>query len=608
MKKTALTIAGAAAVAGIAAGLLVWNRGGAAAPLAAAQMLPAETLLLAEAPDCRGSMARWPRTALAQLLNEPETVAFLEHPLSRCPMRGVWSNVLERLSQAEVRQGFFALTDIVDNMPHVVCGLAFRPTRRGSMEAIVTQIRAQALAANPSGKSAVIKHRGCEIETFAARNVVVAGVFAGDWYFFGNDVKLLEETLDRFAGMRNAGSGIPRRLSDDPAYSACEAHLPAWADLRFYAKAGAFAEKLLTLSGVDPSQTEWLRKVEAVAGATRMTGLRMHDRIFVLQPGGVQLPGLTRSTLRLTSPNTLFYYAFAPVIPASLPSAQGTPAASSALGAGPLQGLLWGARGFALSLADQGIRVEDFKAAFGPEFAASLDWPASPPGSTGTDEAAPPVFQLAGQVRAAAAARKFTEAFCANWQQEQTNDLTLWRWPIGEPGSTPVIGLTDPFLLAGLSADSLRACAARLKKGGATLADCKAFTDALATVAPPGNTLVYLNTQALFERVYDEFCAMAAIWTTFVPHAGDYVQIKSLPRCEVVSKHLLPIVLTAKQAADGTVLESSGPITLFQTAMALGGITSAAAVPVIEGKATVPRVDTLIETLLSLSRMQERKP
>lgn len=598
MKKTALTIAAAAAITGIAAGLLVWNRGSAAAPIAAAQVLPAETLLVLEAPDCRGSLARWPQTALAHLLSEPETVAFLEHPLSCCPKRALWSHVLEHLNEADIRQGFFALTGISDNMPHVVGGLAFRATRRESMERAVALIRAQAQAANPSGKFETIEHRGCVIETFSAREVTVAAVFAGDWFFFGNDVKLLEATLDRPAGKRSARAANASSLATDPSYAACQARMPANADFRFYAKASPFIEKVLALTGVDRSQTEWLRKIEAVAGATRIVGQRMHDRICVLQPGCPRLPELTRATLRLTSPDTLFYYAFAPAIPDSLPLASAASTPSSVLGAGPLQGLLWGMRGFAQSLTELGVRVEDFKASFGPEFAALLNWPAA---SSGADDAGLPPFHLAGQVRNGAAARKFADTLFASLPRKQTQGVTLWTYP---PPYSPTVALTNDFLLTCFTGDP-NAAVTRLGKKGDSLEASKEFTAAVATVAQPGNTLVYLDTRALLDRTHDWLSCMATIWANFVPHAGDYVQMNRLPSYETVSKHLLPMVLSAKQTGDGALIETSGPITFFQASAALGALTSAAAVPVIEGKATVPRVDTLIETLLSLSQMQE---
>ena len=85
------------------------------------------------------------------------------------------------------------------------------------------------------------------------------------------------------------------------------------------------------------------------------------------------------------------------------------------------------------------------------------------------------------------------------------------------------------------------------------------------------------------------------IWANFVPHAGDYVQMAKLPASETISKHLLPMVLSSRQTSDGWLIESSGSVTFFQVAAAAAAITGAAAVPVIEGKAVVPGLDSLMD-------------
>ena len=595
MKKAISTIAAGVILSLLAVGLLLWKRSGETPSAPVAQWLPSGTILLLELPDWRRTQTRWQQTALHQLIGEPEVAAFLERPRSRIPRGKLWGDPLEHLRLADPHQAFFAVARITDNMPHAVGGFHFRGTRRDEMESLIAKARTQAQTASPTGKSDLIQYRAFEIETFSDKGVTVTGAFANDWYFFGNDVELLKSTLDRFATLKTPGS-----LLDEPAYAKSMVHLPSNPDFRFYAAAAGLVERLLTLSSaagrsLDPGQTAELKKVQAVAGSTRLEDQRMRDTLFVLKPGDLRQPVLTRQTLGLTSRDTIAYYASIPSIPDRLPLPYGPANAASGAGAPPTS-LLGGFQGMLTALGEQGVRMEDFKAAFGPEFAAILNWPAPSPNSL--DESSPPAIELAAQVRDAAVACKFTEALCASWKREQTNGLVFWKWPSGDGGNAPVLGLTDRFLLAGLSAETLKTPAAKLKSTGATLEKSPAFTSALGTVTQPGHTLLYVDAKPLFERVYEWLRPMAMVWANFVPHAGDYVQMAKLPSTEAVSRHLHPMVLAASQNDDGTLIESSGTVTFFQAAAALAGFTGAAAVPVIEGKVTVPGLDALIDTYL----------
>ena len=578
MKKAISAVSTVIVMSGLAAGLLVWKK--AEAPKApVAQWLPSGTVLLVELPDLAWSETRWPQTALHALAQEPEIAAFLERPRSKLPQGKIWADPLEHLRQADLQQGFFSVARIADNMPHMRGGIRFRGTRREAMEAMVAKVRTQAQAASPAGKSDLLRHGSFEIETFSDKGVTVTGAFANDWYFFGNDVGLLKSVLDRFAAPKSPGS-----LVDDALYTRALVHLPADADFRYYASASDIIEKLTALTAASG------RSLDA-AQTTRMEGERMHDTFFVLQPGYARLPELSRKTLALTSPGTLLYYATVPTLPdrVDLPPGGlgGMPGAAG--------GLLGGLQGVLTMLGEQGVRIADFKNAFGPEFAGVLNWPA--PSSDSLDNVSSPSLQISAEVRNPAAARKFTDALCAGWPRENAPGLTLFRFPATD-GTPPVLGLTDRFLLASLGADPVKSAAAKARAGGPTLEQSAGFKAALASVVRPGTTLLYIDTKPLFERVYEWLRPMAMIWANFVPHAGDYVQMARLPSTEVIARHLQPMVVSSSQQPEGTLVESAGTVTFFQAATAVAAITGAAAVPVIQGKINVPRVDNLIDTFL----------
>ena len=591
---------------GIAGGLLVLRQKRTSVTLPVAHLVPSCTTLLIEVPDWHTTQARWGKAAFRQILLEPEVEAFLQRPLSKMPGRAIWDESLELLHEADVRQAFFAVAKVTDNMPHSVGGFGFRGTRRDEVEKVIAKIRARGQAVSPTGKSDLVKYHSFEIESFSGKGVTVAGAFANDWYFFGNDIELLKETLDRFAG-----NFVGRSLADDSAHAKSMAQMPIDADFRFFANASGIAEKILTFSSMagrplDPGQAGGIKKVQAIAGAIRIEEQRMHDTFFVLHLDSAAAPVISRSTLALTSLDTLFYYAFAPEFPRELSLPARLPAISK--GGLPLSGFPAGLLEMIKTFSDQGVRMEDFRAGFEPEFAAFANWPTPLPDGTGICDVSTPAFFIAGKVRNATMAQKFTETLCASAKREEGKGVTYWRLHADDPASAPTVALTKEYVLLGLNQESVKSALSDIKTGKPTLRNAKAFTDALGTVGTPGTSLLYLDARPLFEHVYDVLRPMAMIWANFVPHAGDYVQMAKLPASETISKQLLPMVLSSRQIPEGTVVESSGSLTFFQIGAAMAAVTGAAAVPVIEGKAVVPGVDSLIDKYFPSDPASTRAP
>ncbi len=572
MKKAVLTIVAVGVAGGAAIGLLTWKKRGGSA-LSAAQLVSEETMAFAEFPDFKASGARWRETSLWKIIHEPEVQAFLERPRTQIPTNETWESVKTHLRQADARSAFISLAGIENNMPKVVGGLAFSGPR-GEVEALVAKAKTQAHAASPGGKADLVKYKNFEIESFSDRDITVAGAFAGNWYLVANNIDLLKATLDRFSGETQE-----KALADGEVYRKSLARLSQDPEFRVFAKVDALVDRIVALAAVsgkpvDAAQVEEIRKMKAFAATTRFEGERIRDSYFILSPNAARTPTLSGGTLALTSPETLFYYAFAPVLPEKweAPNAAADPS-----------GFLNALQSISGQLSQQGIGGAEFKAAMGPEFSIISDWPAS---------ALSPTVAITTEVRDAALARKIVETCCAGWNKQEAGDATYWSAPSKEGmfAISPTVALTEKHVLLGIDLAGVKAAVAKTAAGatGKTLATTPTYESALATVAKPGSVLGYVDSKAIFERVYGSLRPAAMMWAAFVPQAATYVDVAKLPTTEPISKHLLPTVFSSSQTEDGFFGESTGTVTFSQGGIGIGALGGAALVPAMQGKMQLP--------------------
>lgn len=549
MRKPPVAIALLAATSLVTGGVL-WFR--AAFPMPdAAELVPSDTLMLADFPDLPATATRWRETDLAGMLNEPELQAFFAKPRARLANHPVWSGLRENVGQIKPRRAFLAVTSLANNMPRAVGGFAFAAQRK-EMESLLAKVRAQAQSASPQGKLEHLLYRQFQIETFSDDGITLAGCFAKNWYFFANDVELLKATLDRFSGQLlksnlAAGSNV---------YRASQSPLPTHADFRLFIQSNALSDKLLAdLSGdsgqlLDSGDAAVLQKIRAVALATRLEGKRIRDTLFLYEPEAALRPKLSGKTLELTSTNTLLYAAMAPVIPddSGAEAKPGIPSSGR-----PLRTLL-------TALAPPPATLSQFKSAFGPEHALLLEWP--------PDDTQPNLF-LALEVRQPEAARKFMETVFRAWSRADEAGISLWALPLNAPMVAqihPAVALTAHHAMAGLSLESLKPFASNATKppaGRGTLAQSPAFLGAISTVGQPQIGVIYLDAKPLFERFYALLRPAALLWGN-LGVGGEIADLTQLPPAETISRHLSPICLSATQTGSGTLMESTGPVTALQ--------------------------------------------
>lgn len=513
-------------------------------------LVPADTVVLLQTPDVMQTRERWKKTALYQIAHEPEIQAFLARPKAKLPKNSNVANRVDRVLRVNPKEAFLAVTSISDRIPKFVGGFSFKG-EKSEVEKLTNELKQKAQAAMPAIKTDLIKYQTTEIETLSADEITIASSFKDNWYFISNNLDLLKATLDRADGKTDGKS-----LRESADYKDSAAKLPANADALFFAQLQSAVDRivlLMTASGqeIDAKQMEELKKVRAISGGLKLDGETIRDAIFLLKPGSHPRPPMAQNARTLTTENTLLYYAGLCTfgdLPQRLPDptldATGVLRLLSALGR---------------ALDEQGLSMKELGEAFGPEVGSALDWPAA---------AAQPSLLLSLDVRDAAKAQKFVEFFTGGqmgmpaWGRQQVDDTQFYAFQTGGlVPVTPTLAMTAKTLVFGLSLDSVKQALERSKKGDFGLSQKAAFRQAEDSVAKPTSSFAYVDTKALFERVYGLGRPLLAMWAAFNPKAGEFVDATKLPSTEAISKHLVPIVFSQSETADGVLTESAGPVT-----------------------------------------------
>lgn len=535
----------------------------------AAELAPAETVFFAHFPDLRRSCERWPKTALAQIWQEPEVQAFLAKPRSAAPEMKVWEQRLAQIVRIEPGEAFVAVTSIEGTQPRFVAGFSFAG-RKSDVEALLAEPRADLKRTWSAGKSDIAMQGRTEIETFTYQDTTVGEAFRDDWYFVSNDVDLLRRTLDATA----AGLGA-KALAANEIFKKSTAHLPAGGDAMIFAQLAPLTERVVSLlvasgQALDPKQVADLKKMQAVAWGTKFEDAQIRDTLFLLSPGQASEAALARSTLVFTGANTFLTYATA------LPATFEMPAPSLALTA-----FVPGFAAMEKGLADKGLKLNDFGKAFGPEFGSVVDW---------AQDSAQPSALLALDVRDAATAKGFVDVFTGGlpgspaWGRKEQDGATIYQSP-ATPGLftiTPSMALTDRFLVIGFSPDAVTTALAQLKTGKAVIVENPAYAEAVKGVGAPTSGFGYLDVKTLFERSYGIMRPFIAMSLAFSPDGAKYLDASKLPSAGAISKHFSPSVYSQSVSADGTLVESVGSLTFNQVLVATVGGAAAAAFPMIE--------------------------
>jgi hypothetical protein len=532
-----------------------------------ADLLPPETVLLAELPNLSRTAERWGQTALQQLWQEPELQAFLEQPRAKLPaLKGsdAWPEIV---AQVRPQQAFFAITNIDGDVPRMIAGFSYLGSR-AAVEQALENPRANFKAAYPAGKAELLTHGGAEIQTYTDAGHVLAEAFRENWYFACNNLELLQATLDRF----DAKPGhAERTLAGQESFQKGFAPLPRDPELALFIQPQTAVQHLQTLvkaSGQLDSlaaSLEELAQVRAFTATSKIEGADFHDSWFVLTPAAAASTPLARHALALTTPETtLFYAARAPELGDLGTEVQKQP-------------LLTGLLGLS-SLADRRIKLPQLSKALGPELAVLLDWPKSdlPTPGIAIDVRDPK------PLRDALDELTKPDAAGVKWERNEADGATLYHAPTAGmllPQIVPSIGVSDRFLTLTFGNPALASRAQKGAASNATVAQAPAFRSATESVGEATDSFGYLHTAALIERAYTALRPVLAMSVAFNPDLSPYIDAGKLPSAEVLAKHLGSTAYVKRTTPEGILSESKGPITYDQTMVSMLAIYGVTAFP-----------------------------
>lgn len=528
-------------------------------------LLPKETLALVHAPDFNRSRAELHQTDLYQIWTEPAVQDFLAKPRSKIPSHEGLGPTLQECEALQIKDAFLAVIAIEHSAWKIVGGFRFTGDPANA-EKITAGWRTKVLGRAPDLNRETVEYQGHQIQSDSAGIVRLSTVLDGQWFFLANDPEQLKPLLDRVDGRINDPNSA---LAADDVFAAASKRMPSSYAALAFARFDRLVQKLMPLTERDANestdQMAAIRQIHSFCAATAFDGGKIRDTIFVGMPKVLDAGGLTRASLSIATKETFLYAAgFLNLTqPVPLPTSPGA------------LGWMGGLQKITDALSSNGITLESWNGAFGPEFSWVGDWPASSHW---------PSIYATLPVRDSEKARKILGVITtadedSAWTHQEKEGALYFstRWGGQLFSLSPTVGLSNRMLVAGADAASVEAALKRSAKGDSELAASKNFQNAERAVPAARQAFTYLDPALLYARIDATLRPMLFMGAAFLPGIADTVDLNKLPPPEVITRHLSPIVMSQNYDKDGYIAESVGPLTFYQTILGLGGLGGAAA-------------------------------
>lgn len=400
-------------------------------------------------------------------------------------------------------------------------------------------------------------------------------------YTFGFDTRVLEEMIERYKSETPTGG-----LSDSIHYKIARAKVSSDYGSLMFLNVETLMSAVKPLMAMIPggqNSFDQMNSYKGVLATTTITPEGMFkEEVYLVMPVAdrpeyMRNPGvLEYKTMPLTSPSTKTYVAgrsgsmvgmYDFVMKQAYKSDPMSQQTVSNLEA------IFAARGINLR--------DDFFATLGEESAFIIDWP--------DDQVKPAVF-LAQQTADAGKLRVTIGKFMGMLQEFAGDGLIIqsttnasgfltYQIPVGGDFAviSPTITVTDEYLFVADSAESLEVARARSLTTGETLSQVDAYNLALSKVPKGGYSSGYVDSKALFTRIYEMVRTYVALMAMLAPpDATGSVDLKKVPETKVIADHLSNSISTDISDQEGiyTVTVSS----LGNQFYLIGGFVAGAAI------------------------------
>lgn len=513
-----------------------------------AAVVPADAVAFIAFPDLVQSGIRWNHTALAKIGAEPTMQAFLERPLGLIGQEGM-DEALGILSRLKPGRIFGAIHTISETGGTGVFGFQFFGTKKDYDEAI-TRFHTEILRIAKGAVRTEVMHGGDTIIQIQSGEYSLFTGSHNSWGFVSNDLTAIQDALDRAAGRSSTPS-----LADSENFRTVREELSKSVEMIWFAETAPILDLLLKVGDaqgatVDASQLEQVRKIAAIGGSLSFSGMDQVERIFMIWTDAPDMPKIDRSGIDFTTPQDILFI-------------EGIQDWSSFASADYQSSLPPEITGF---LTQNGIDLQKLPEVFGNDSVLVANWPSGAMFPT-----ALAAIAIKDRAEVEAITRRLVEKFAPMATISERQGATVFDFPLpGMPLIDPSVGVTDKHLIAALTSSTLNGALNRTP-GQETLASSSAFQSIASYWEKDSQSFMFLDTKTVFERVYNTARPMIIFGAAMSPDLAKIVDIQKLPETETISKHLGPMVMTQHQTPNGWLVESRGPITLYQTCF-LGGL------------------------------------
>jgi hypothetical protein len=521
-----------------------------------ASLVPADAVAYMGLPDLVQSGIRWNQTSLAKIGMEPSIQSFVERPLELLGQEGMDEaiGILNRLKPGRI---YAALYTVSESGATGVFGFQYFGGRKDYDEAI-GRFHDQVTQVSPGSQRTELSHAGDPITQI---QIGQHSVFTGShrsWAFISNDLIAIQGAMDRASGRVPSPS-----LADSENFRTVRAELSKSAEWIWYVSTTPLLDLLLGAGEavdavVNPAQLEQARKISAVGGSLSFDGANQVERIFLLWKDVPKMPVIDRGGIDFTTAQDIVF-----MEGVQDSSTLATPEYLTSL---PPE--------FADFLQQQGIDLTKLPSLFGDECVVVANWPTGAMFPT-----AMVALDIKDRAGVEAITRRMVENFTPTATISERQGATVFDFPI--PGFAlvdPAVAVTDTHIVAALTSSALNGALTR-SSDQETLAASPAFQSISAQWLKDSQSFLFVDTKTIFERLYNTARPMIIFGAAMSPDLAKSVDIEKLPETETISQHLGPMVMTQHVTANGWLIESSGPITLYQTIViggAAAGVSAAA--------------------------------
>jgi len=523
-----------------------------------AELVPASTVAYVTLPDLKRTADRWPHTALAQILAEPQVSEFLAKPSSRVLSSEGGVEAAQILLNLKPGRFFFAVTDVrTGESEGIDAILGFRYFGgRKDLDSAMARFHAELQKRFPDGKLTTSQYEGETITAFELDKFTVFTGAHAPWGFVTTSDATLKEAMDRAAGRNKEAA-----LAGVESFSKVSSHLPSEPDFFWFVQPQPIFELMVAIGkeaneALNEDQAEEIRKIQAVGGSLKLDGALQRETTFALVSNPPDTGSLDHSMIKLTSPETTVFYNG--VIDWKKLSSEDN-----------LSSIPDEAKA---RLSELGVDLAALSEVFGNELGFYLNW---------RPDAMVPGVMVALPVKDRAKAENtlnsLSQTFGLQTSESDVNGARVIEFPGARLQLVdPCVAISDSLFLGSLTSGDIEQALNR-KPDAPTLESSESFAEAKPMWNETQQAFGYVDAKGLFERVYNQLRPIIIFSSAMMPGVSDFIDISKLPETEAISSHLQPIVSIQRRLDDGYLIESSGPITMTQ-AFALVGAGAAAVI------------------------------